>query len=166
MSFWLQSGNPETLKVGPAADMADATGQMYPMGTEDAILFWNRVPVRLEYRYDIPVLLDDLVPLLEEVQNPAFSQTQVCWGSDTFSVEWNIVRDGDSIRIDSRWDSIHGSYEFLLNDRSQLTVGIASFVTEWLKVLRRITSDLIIRHVHLEDDDIATRARALLSKWS
>ncbi|MFE5124979.1 hypothetical protein [Streptomyces sp. NPDC056669] len=166
MSFRLQTGNPETLKVGPADDMADATGQMYPMETEDAILFWNRVPVRLEYRYDIPVLLDDLIPLLEEVQNPAFSQTQVHWGSDTFSTEWNIVRDGDFLRIDSRWDSAHGSYEFLLNDRSQLTVGIDSFVAEWLKVLRRITSDLIICHVRLEDDDIAVRAKALLSKSS
>ncbi|MFC0598340.1 hypothetical protein [Streptomyces palmae] len=164
MSFWLQSGNPETLKVGPAADMADATGQMYPMSTEDAILFWNRIPVRLEYRYDIPVLLDDLVPLLEEVQDPTFSQKLVHWGSDTFSTEWHIARDGDSIRIDSRWHSIHGGYEFLLNDRSRLTVGIESFVAEWLKVLRRITADLAICHVQLEDDDIAVRAKALLSK--
>ncbi|MES9601921.1 MULTISPECIES: hypothetical protein [Actinomadura] len=164
MNFWLQTGNPETLKVGSAEDMADATGQMYPMDTEDAILFWNRVPVRLEYRYDIAVLLDDLVPLLEEVQNPEFSQTQIHWGSDTFSTEWNIARDGDSLRIDSRWDSIHGSYEFLLNERSQLTVRIESFVAEWLKVLRRITSDLAIRHVRLEDDDIATRAKTLSSK--
>ncbi|WP_141578035.1 hypothetical protein [Actinomadura sp. WMMA1423] len=164
MSFWLQTGNPETLEVGSGEDMADATGQMYPMGTEDAILFWNRVPVRLEYRYDIPVLLDDLVSLLEEVQSPEFSQTEVYWGSDTFSAEWNIVRDGDSLRIDSRWNGVHGSYESLLNDRSQLTVRIDSFVAEWLKVLRRITSDLAIRHVRLEDDDIATRAETLLAK--
>ncbi|MGI5200199.1 hypothetical protein ACQEU6_00995 [Spirillospora sp. CA-108201] len=164
MNFWLQTGNPETLKVESAEDMADATGQMYPMDTEDAILFWNRVPVRLEYRYDIPVLLDDLVPLLEEVQNPEFSRTQIHWGSDTFSTEWNIARDGDSLRIDSRWDSVHGSYEFVLNERSQLTVSIDSFVAEWLKVLRRITSDLAVRHVRLEDDDIATRAKTLSSK--
>lgn len=164
MNFWLQTGNPETLEVGPAADMADAAGQMYPMETEDAILFWNRVPVRLEYRYDIPVLLDDLVPLLEEVQNPGFSRTQVHWGTDTFAAEWNIERDGDSLRIDSRWDSVHGSYESLLNDRSQLTVRIDSFVAEWLKVLRRITSDLLSCHVRLEDADLANRAKALLSK--
>ncbi|MGK5628041.1 hypothetical protein [Streptomyces sp. URMC 123] len=166
MSFWLQSGNPETLEVGSAADMADATGQMYPMGAEDAILFWNRVPVRLEYRYDIPVLLDDLVPLLEEVQNPAFSHTQVHWGSDTFSAEWDLARDGDGLRIDSRWESVHGGYEFLLNDRSRLTVGIVSFVSEWLKVLRRITSDLSVCRVALEDDDIAVRVKALLSMSS
>jgi hypothetical protein len=164
MNFRLQTGNPETLKVESAEDMADATGQMYPMDTEDAILFWNRVPVRLEYRYDIPVLLDDLVPLLEEIQNPEFSQTQVHWGSDTFSTEWNIVRDGDSLSIESCWDSVHGSYEFLLNERSQLTVRTDSFVAEWLKVLHRITSDLTIRHVRLEDDDIATRAKTLSSE--
>ncbi|MEV0663980.1 hypothetical protein ACIBI3_16055 [Actinomadura luteofluorescens] len=164
MNFWLQTGSPETLQLESAEDMADATEQMYPMGTEDAILFWNRVPVRLDYRYDIPVLLDDLVPLLEEVQNPEFSQTKVHWGSDTFSTEWNIARNEDSLRIDSRWDSVHGSYEFLLNERSQLTVRIDSFVAEWLKVLRRITSDLVIRHVRLEDDDIATRAKMLSSK--
>ncbi|GGQ25365.1 hypothetical protein BKA00_002486 [Actinomadura coerulea] len=164
MNFRLQTGNPETLEVGSAEDMADATGQMYLMETEDAILFWNRVPVRLAYRYDIPALIDDLVPLLEEVQSPEFSQAQIHWGSDTFSTEWTIARDGDFLRIDSRWDSVHGSYEFLLNERSQLAVRIDSFVAEWLKVLRRITSDLVIRHVRLEDDDIATRAKTLSSK--
>ena len=164
MKFRLQTGNPETLKVESAEDMADATGQMYPMDTEDAILFWNRIPVRLEYRYDIPVLLDDLVPLLEEVQDPNFSQTQVHWGSDTFSTEWRIARESDSLWIDTRWDSVHGRYEFLLNERSQLTVSIDSFVAEWLKVLRRITSDFAIHHVRLENDDIAVRARRLSSK--
>ncbi|GAA4325937.1 hypothetical protein BJY14_006153 [Actinomadura luteofluorescens] len=166
MIFWLQTANPETLEVASAADMAHATAQMYPMDTEAAILFWNRVPVRLEYRYDIPVLLDDLVPLLEEVQDPEVPQTEVYWASDTFSAEWNVARDGDSLRIVSRWESVHGSYESLLNDRSQLTVRIDSFVAEWLKVLRRITSDLAARHVRLEDDDIATRAQMLLSKSS
>ncbi|MFF7999058.1 hypothetical protein [Streptomyces sp. NPDC007917] len=151
------------LKVEAADDMADAVGQLYPLETEHAVLVWNRVPVLLEYRYDIPVLLDDLVPLLEGVQRREFSETRVYWGSDTFSAEWLIRRDGELLSIDSRWMAVSGGYESLLNDRSQLAVEINSFVAEWLKVLRRITNDLGAQSVYLEDDEIAVRANALLT---
>ncbi|MET7904703.1 hypothetical protein ABZS86_25855 [Streptomyces sp. NPDC005355] len=166
MSFSIQTGCPATQHVESADDMADAVSQMYPFETEEAVLVWNRIPVLLEYRYDIPVLLDDLIPLLEKIQAPQFSQTRVYWGSDTFSAEWNLRRDGETLTIGSRWDSTSGGYEALLNERSTLTVEIRSFVAEWLKVLRRITSDLSTQSVHLEDDDIAVRARALLMKSS
>ncbi|KAK1182290.1 hypothetical protein B7755_031675 [Streptomyces sp. NBS 14/10] len=161
--FYIQSGCPEVLKVETADDMADAVGQLYPLETEHAVLVWNRIPVLLEYRYDIPVLLDDLVPLLEEIQRAEFSETRVYWGSDTFSTEWQIRRDGELLRIDSRWMAVSGSYESLLNGRSQLTVEIRSFVAEWLKVLRRIAYDLGAQSVRLEDHDIAVRVNALLT---
>ncbi|MGW3562349.1 hypothetical protein ACWDSL_00320 [Streptomyces sp. NPDC000941] len=164
MSFYIQSGCPEVLKVETADDMADAVGQLYPLETEHAVLVWNWIPVLLEYRYDIPVLLDDLVPLLEEIQRAEFSETRVYWGSDTFSTEWQIRREGELLRIDSRWMAVSGSYESLLNDRSQLTVEIRSFVAEWLKVLRRIAYDLGAQpSVRLEDHDIAVRVNALLT---
>ncbi|GAA2362158.1 hypothetical protein GCM10010246_61360 [Streptomyces cuspidosporus] len=163
MGFCVQPGCPEVLKVESAEDMADAVGQLYPLETEHAVLVWNRVPVLLEYRYDIPVLLDDLVPLLEEVRRPEFSETRVYWGSDTFSAEWQIRRDGALLDIHSRWMAVSGGYEFLLNDRSQLTVEINSFVAEWLKVLRRITYDLGAQTVHFEDDDLVVRVKALLT---
>ncbi|MEU9006525.1 hypothetical protein [Streptomyces sp. NPDC048551] len=54
------------------------------------------MPVRLPYSYDLAALVDDLVPLLEEIQRPDFSETEAFWGSDTFSAD---MEDGPRKRF-------------------------------------------------------------------
>lgn len=142
--------------------MADAASEMYPLGAEDAFLVWQRVPVRLSYGHDLAVLLDDMVPLLEEIRRPGFSDAEVFWGSDTFSAEWGVVREGDSLRIRARWHSVLGSYESLLAERGDVVVPVREFNAEWAKVLRRIATDIEAERVELDDDDLFRRAKALL----
>ncbi|MEV5141415.1 hypothetical protein AB0K71_21125 [Streptomyces syringium] len=163
MSFSIQAGCPAVRKCESAADMADAVGEMYSSEAEDAILVWNLVPVRLPYGYDLAALLDDLVPLLEEIQRPEFSNAEVFWGSGTFSAEWKMVREADSLRIQARWHSTLGNYESLLTERGDVVVCTQTFVGEWAKVLKRIVSDIEAEAVELEDDDIFLRAKALLA---
>lgn len=163
MSFSIQTGCPAVRKCESAADMADAVGEIYSSEAEDAILIWNLVPVRLPYAYGLAALIDDLVPLLEEIQRPEFSETEVFWGSDTFSAEWGMVRDGDSLRIQARWHSTLGNYESLLSERGDSVVRTQVFVCEWVKVLQRIVTDIEAESVELDDDDIFLRAKSLLA---
>ncbi|MEU5808735.1 hypothetical protein [Streptomyces sp. NPDC047718] len=149
-------------RIAEAADLADAVGQMYSSESEDAVLVWNRVPIRLTYRYDIAVLLDDLVPLLEEVRRPGFSAAEVFWGSDTFRAEWELAREGDGLRIRARWHSTLGNHESLLTERGDVAVAAEEFVREWSKVLWRIVTDVETGSVELADDDLLVRAKALL----
>ncbi|MEU3316581.1 hypothetical protein ABZ743_28390 [Streptomyces sp. NPDC006662] len=163
MSFSIQAGCPTVRTCKSAADMADAVGEMYPSEAEDAIIVWNLVPVRLPYGYDLAALLDDLVPLLEEIRRPEFTETEVFWGSDTFSAEWKMTREGDSLRIQARWHSTLGNYESLLTERGDAVVATHDFVGEWKKVLQRIVTDIEAESVELEDDDIFLRAKSLLA---
>lgn len=144
------------------ADGEKAVGEMYSSGAEDAVLVWNRVPIRLTYRYDIAVLLDDLVPLLEEVRRPEFSGAGVFWGSDTFSAEWELTREGGDLRIRARWHSTLGNHESSLTERGDVTVGAQEFVGEWSRILRRVVTDAEAGSVELADDDLLVRAKALL----
>ncbi|WP_206309975.1 hypothetical protein [Streptomyces sp. A0592] len=143
--------------------MADAVGEMYPSEGEDALLVWNLVPVRLSYSHDLAALLDDLVPLLEQIRRPAFSEAEVFWGSDTFSAQWAVLREGDSLRIRARWHSTLGNYESLLAARGDASVSVEEFIGQWAKVLRRIVTDIDAERVELEDDDLLLRAKALLA---
>ncbi|KOV18308.1 hypothetical protein ABZZ01_30905 [Streptomyces virginiae] len=143
--------------------MADAVGEMYPTEGEDAILVWNLVPVRLSYGHDLAALLDDLVPLLEAIRRPGFSETEVFWGADTFAAEWRIVRQADLLRIHARWHSTLGNYEALLAERGDVVVPAADFIGEWVKVLRRIVTDIEAERVEFEDVDLFLRTTALLA---
>ncbi|WNI21734.1 hypothetical protein [Streptomyces sp. ITFR-16] len=159
MSFSIQTGRPAVRPCGAAADLADAVAEMYPAETEDAFLLWNLAPVRLSYAGDLAALVDNLVPLLEDVQRPDFSETEVFWGSDMFSAEWSLVRTGRSLRIRARWHSTPGNYESLLTERGDAVVRTDVFVGEWAKILRRIVTDIEATSVELDDEDIYRRAR-------
>ncbi len=163
MSFSIQAGRPVVRACGSAADMADAVGQMYPCEAEDAVLVWNLVPVRLSYGHDVAALLDDLVPLLEAIRQPGCTRAEVFWGSDTFSAEWGIVREGEALRIRARWHSTLGNYESLLAERGDVVVPVRDFTDAWAKVLRRIVTDIEAECVELEDADLFRRAGALLA---
>ncbi|MFF8259706.1 hypothetical protein [Streptomyces virginiae] len=122
--------------------MAVAVGEMYSFAVEDAILVWSLVPVRLSYGYDLAALLDDLVPLLEETRRAGFSDAEVFCGSATFSAEWRIVREGDSLRVVARWYSTLGNYESLLAERGDVVAPVRELIGEWAKELRRIVTDI------------------------
>ncbi|MEU3470804.1 hypothetical protein ABZ716_23165 [Streptomyces sp. NPDC006687] len=163
--FSIQAGHPavRTRASAAAADMADAVGELYSSETDDAVIVWNRVPVRLSYAHDIAALLDDLVPLLEEVQRADFAQAEVFWGSDTFSAEWTLAREDESLRIRSRWHSTLGNYESLLAECGDAVVRPEAFVGEWAKILRRIVADVEAKGVRMEDDDLYRRTKNLLA---
>ncbi|PKW19531.1 hypothetical protein [Saccharopolyspora spinosa] len=165
MNFAVQAGNPATLRPPDvAADMSDAIGEIYPLETEDAILIWNLVPIRLSYRYDLSVLVDDLVPLLEKVQEDEFTSGSTHWGSDTFSAEWKIVRTGQDLTITAKWLSTLGNYEELLNARAVVSTSLSTFVHELTKLLIRTSSDINAVGVELEDQDIFQRAEAIIAR--
>ncbi len=161
MSFRVQAVFPDAGACESAADMADAVGEMYASANEQLVLVWNDVAVRLTYDYDLAVMLDDLVPLLEDVLDPEFSGTEVRWGPDTFAAEWMVLREDDFLRIRARWHSTHGNCEAKLAEQGDVVVDTEHFVWEWSKVLRRVVWDIETRKVKLEDEDLYLRAKAL-----
>jgi hypothetical protein len=161
--FRIQTGDPKPSAVASAADLADGIGRMYSMDTDDAILIWNLIPVRLSYRYDVSVIVDDLVPMLERMIKKTPEHYRVRWASDTFAAEWLIDTDGEQLVIESRWFNALGNYEGLLNSRSSVRVDRADFVREWLKIVTRVVADTRAKGVHLEDEDLLLRAETLLS---
>jgi hypothetical protein len=130
MKFFIQVGSP-TLAAGTlgetAADFSEAITFAYAKDTEPAVLSWNHVLVAIDYHYDVSVMAEDVVDLLEELEDPGFPETCVNWGSSTFQGQWAIRATLGDLVLTSWWGEVHGSYEFLLNERSELTVnGISS----------------------------------------
>ncbi|MCA1223142.1 hypothetical protein [Streptomyces sp. 8L] len=144
-------------------DLADSVSLLYPTENEYLILWWNRVPVAISYAEDVYVMVDDIIVLLETLENPEIQEAHVYWGSSDFRAEWWIDRTGEELSIDSRWDSVVGAYESLLNERRRITVDAKVFVAEWLKLLRRIVDDIARESVRMGDEDMLVRARALLA---
>ncbi|WP_327296318.1 MULTISPECIES: hypothetical protein [unclassified Streptomyces] len=167
MSFWIQTGNPALLDVDQVADsFFEAIGLVYQPDTEYLVLSWNNVLVPVNYAEDLYVFVDDIIVLLETIQAPGFTHAQLVTGASSFFTTWEIRREETNLIIDSRWESILGSYEFVLNERSQLTLTAEEFTRQWLKMLRRVVDDITSKAVRIEDDDMFLRAKALLADCS
>jgi hypothetical protein len=156
MEFALQTSNPRLAPVSRQryADLAHAMQFIFPMATEDAILSFHHVPIRLSYKYDLAVLIDDLVPLLRSLLAEEAGSTVVKWASDTFRAHWGLGWSQDKLSIDAKWMRVSGGCEALLNQRGTLELPVASFIAEWRGVLWVIDDAVRRSAVALDDESI------------
>ena len=167
MIFAIQTCSPMLVRdqiPEEASDLSGAVEVIYAPCTEDAILFWNRVPVRISYRYDLSVLLDDLVPLIGQVVGDDEGSEETRWASNTFSAVWQMGWDYDQIRISSYWRAVAGSYEELLNSRSTVEVPRMDFLGEWRPLLDRVRIDVKTSKIRCEDILLLNRLNDLVPR--
>jgi hypothetical protein len=139
MSLVVQTGEPHVLTTREVVpDLQGALQTIYPMATERAILFWNGIPVRLDYKYDLSLMLDELLRMVLVLSDPHEHELGISWGSDTFTAVWQMEWGGDRLLVRSGWESIGGGYERLLNSRHELEMSRRQFMAEWKMLFLKI----------------------------
>ena len=156
MTFVIQVSNPRVVPVGAtqAADLSEAIDLLFLGETEDSIVLWNLIPVRINYKYDLSVMIDDLAPLLEALCMRDAGSLPVAFGSNSFNAEWNVRWNGGHVRIQADWHSVAGRYEDVLNSRQNLECGQTEFLQEWKMLLKKV-----IEVVERSGIDLADRHR-------
>ena len=163
MIFAIQVSHPATQPPDPpeAEDLAQAIQAIYPMDTEDLILVWNHVPIRLSYKYDVSILIDDLLSLLTAVLGATDGEYTVHWGSDTFNAVWKLRWGNGKMHIESNWQSALGNYEGLLNSHPTLDVGYEDFIAEWKMLLEQLQADVASAQVEITDSTSLNKLQAI-----
>jgi hypothetical protein len=166
MPFCIQASNPATLAPTSAicADFAEAIEDTFPMETEDALLVWNAIPVRLSYKYDMGVIIEDLIVLLSAIMGADAGEHVTTWGSDTFHADWHIRWAGGDMEIDSKWFSVAGDLQGLLNKRAALKLKVDDFLAEWKALLRTILAGVEKHAAKIEQSEYLDALRAIESK--
>ncbi len=164
--FQIEVGNPSVIEgaSGHASDLSEAIEMLYSMETPDAKLNWGGQWLNINYKYDASVIVPDVIELLERCVAGKDGRLRVCFGSNTFRVDWDVNFRGDLVSVISLWECVSGASVAILNAVGQLAIGRERFMGEWLKLLGRIVVDLESTPITLLDDDLLVRARRLLSK--
>ena len=70
MNFYIQTSNPYIINETNAYDnkLSEAIESVFPMNTEELILFWNHVGIPLSYKYDISYMIDDILMILKNME--------------------------------------------------------------------------------------------------
>lgn len=152
MQFAIQVGHPTILypETRPAPDLAYAIEELFPMDTEELILHWNNIPVRIGYKYELSVLIDDLLPLLSAILRTDQGRYKVAWDDPSFSAYWFLAWDKDQMTIEAEWHSVAGDYEALLNNHNCVKISKDAFLAEWKGLLSKLIQAINLTDLQIE----------------
>ncbi len=144
MTFFIQASSPIVGSDVQATedDLREAIEDVFVIDTEDAIMNWNGVSIALSYKYDISVIVDDLIDMLLAVKSSGFGEHQVNWPSNTFHATWRIAWDERELRCAATWYSISGGVEDLLERTGGIRLTREEFLAEWKVLLERVVAGL------------------------
>ncbi len=142
--FWLQASAPRT--TGEFKESADslwmATEAAFPLNTEAAIMVWKGIHIPLSYKYDLSIMLQDIVEMLRILLRQGAGRHTIDWPSNTFAATWNLEWSGQRLEIGSSWTCVRGGTESLLSENPHISVDLTSFIAEWKRVLELIAEAL------------------------
>lgn len=133
MDFYIQTSNPCIINEISMYDykLSDAIESVFPMITEDLILFWDHIGIALSYKYDISYMIEDILMLLQRIQSEKKGEELIFWLPDTFRVDWRLVWNEEMIFIDANWVNITGGLQRILVDSRKIEISKKEFLSEW-----------------------------------
>ncbi|WP_028580708.1 hypothetical protein [Desulfogranum japonicum] len=140
MYFSIQISNPSSCKnvLDFADNLEDAIESLFYIDTEDAVMNWNGVRLPLSYKYDISVICEDIIGMLESIVDNEKGELFIEWPSNTFRTDWSLKWEGDSLDCKSSWFDVSGNIENILNCSGVITLDKTDFVSEWAGLLKKI----------------------------
>lgn len=152
MQFVIQVGDPIIFvpQTKEIPNLALAIEELFPMQTEEIILYWYWVPVRIGYKYDLSVLIDELLPLLWALLHTEQGKYKVAWDSTSFSAYWFLVWDEQQMTIEAEWHAVAGQYETFINSHPKVKTTRLAFLQEWKGVLKRLLQAIVLAEIQIE----------------
>ena len=126
--------------------LGEALESCFPNMMDGARLQWNGVSVPLSYKYDLSIIVHDVVNLVRRLRTGTQSSFSICWPSNTFQADWLVEIAAGRVRVTASWHSVSaqdGPLEDALNVASVVEAGQAAFMTQWASLLRLAHQRLI-----------------------
>lgn len=136
-TFIIQASAPRALQICNEHDdsLCAALETVFPLYTEDIIMNWNHVYVPISYKYDLSVMMDDVLQIIEALQNTPQGKLVNHWASNTFAATWKMDWNDGILKVHSEWISVVGETEALLASRPDIQMPSEDFVAEWMRPL-------------------------------
>ena len=156
MSFLIQVSNPIVLNVPGEVvdDLSEAIQSIFPMETERAFIIWNYTCIPLSYRYDISIMIDDIIPMCSMLINQVTGSYKVNFGSNTFNTSWSLSWSENELSILASWNNVTGNLdELVLSTCRRLETKVDSFLSEWKELLSRIAMSVKSSGIQMVDSE-------------
>lgn len=166
MKFLVQASNPRPSSLVSPDDssLGEAIETIFPLRTDFALLVWNNVYVPLTYKYDISMMITDIISMLASVVARDEGSITVFWPSNTFSTRWILTWSSTDLSIITTWESVIGGTESMLNKVPSLNIDRNTFLLEWRPLLCKIKESILITSGTVDTKYMLADLDSILSK--
>lgn len=157
MGFWIQASSPRLTYKFDSDDenLEEAIETIFPLWTENLYIIWNNIHIPLSYKYDVSIMIIDILDMLEKVESKTVGDIKIRWSSDTFNCEWNIRWGDEELKICSEWENVVGNIGEVLIGSGDIIVTRKKFLSEWKKVISNVVKGLYeCKYVNRLESDI------------
>lgn len=151
--FKIQISNPAILAFNSEMNinLEDAIEAIFPPETEHAFLIWNHKFIPLNYKYDVSLMILDLIKIIGFLKDPKTETIEIHWPSNTFACIWNLKKENQGlIKIHSSWQSVIGGMEDLLNKFGVINIDSKKMEEEIIKLLSFVKTALDKSNINRE----------------
>lgn len=153
---------PNVGVAGIAADLSEAIAMCFPIDAADAEFVLRDVSVPLNYKYDLSVIVEDIVDLLEHCLRQESAKVRLC--SDTFNVSLSVRPKAESVALRADWHSVVGNKEKQLNEIPTVIVPARHFLEQWARLLEVAFQGLDRTGLVIRDTGLLDEARTVLRR--
>lgn len=166
MNFLFQASNPQPSSLVSPDDssLGEAIETIFPLRTDFALLVWNNVYVPLTYKYDISIMINDIILMLDSVAVKEEGSITVVWPSNTFRTQWTLSWSATDLAITTTWESVLGGTESMLNRVPSLSLDKNTFLLEWKPLLNKIRDSILMNSGNMDTKDMLEVLDSVLSK--
>lgn len=164
--FQIDPKRPEPIGglMGNAPRFADAIELGFPMDADDAVVLWNDIPIPLNYKYDLSVILDDVLNVLNHCLKDM--EIKTWFASNTFTTQWIIDTQNEIVKVHANWRSVVGKHENRLNKVPDIEVSKIHFLQQWSGILETAISGVHRTTLIIEDPQQLNDTETLIEKIS
>lgn len=120
-------------------DLEKALIHIFRNNREYCIILWNGIPIRLDYKEDIPHMAAKLILFLKQI-NGGEKENILNITTKNIDCEWKAVLSENKTEIDltGNFRTIPGNYQKTLNTLSTIQIRKEAFLREWKLVLEQL----------------------------
>jgi hypothetical protein len=141
MSFGIRLGHADCLRCLDESDstLAEAIQTVFPLEGH-AILEWDGLEFQLNYKYDLSMMMEDLLSLLQAVLSTNPGEREVNWPSSGFPYIWRVSWNDSTLEVVASSRDEAGAIH--MPNPPVLRTTRREFLVAWQPLLRRILACL------------------------
>jgi len=158
MGFYIQTCNPmylipqkEIVEQTIVEEISYAIQLVFPMVTERALLVWEDIYIPICYKYDLSVMMEDILFMLSELQEKNQGTCQIGFGSDTFNALWEMEWVNEKLSINAKWDYVRGNLAVVNSSCNKLIIDVSTFLCEWKGILTHVIEAIKRSNINMDN---------------